>query len=91
MMKQRGWCVLLSVAFAVLVFCAARDLRKPAASNGAQRIEAGAAGARAKETSESIGAVHVRAASDLQLRRRETAQEAQRVKQQEAAAELQRR
>jgi hypothetical protein len=90
-MKQRGWCVLLSVAFAVLVFCAARDLRKPVASHGAQRIEAGAAGVRAKETPESIGAVQVEAASGLQLRHRETAQEAQRIKQQEAAAELQRR
>ena len=90
-MKQRGWCVLLSVAFVLLVFCAARDLRKPAASDGAQRIEVGAAGAQANEALESAGAVQVEAANELQLRQLETAREAQRIEQQEAALELQRR
>lgn len=100
MMQQTRRCVLLSVACVLLVFCAVRAVRRPAASDGAQRIEVcegrAQAGeketdARSRKTMESIDAIHVEAAGDLQRRQLETAREAQRMKQQEAAHELQRR
>ena len=99
-MQQTKRRVLLSVACVLLVFCAVRAVRRPAASGGAQRVEvcAGRApwgeyetDARSRKTRESIEAIHVGAAGDLQRRQLETAREAQRMKQQEAAAELQRR
>jgi hypothetical protein len=90
-MIRKTWRVLLSVAFVLLVFCAVRAVRRPAVSKGAQRPEVGTARAQANEARESVGAVRVEATHKLQLRQLETAQEAQRMKQQEAATELQRR
>ena len=91
MMKQKRWCVVLSVASVLLLFCAVRAVRRPAASEGAQRIEAGTGRAQAGEAMETREAINVETTNDLQLRQLETAREAQRMKQQEAATELQRR
>jgi hypothetical protein len=51
-MKPKRWRVVLWVAFVLRVFCAVRDVRRSAASNGAQRIEvrAGRAPSDEKET-----------------------------------------
>ena len=91
MMKQKRWCVVLSIAFVVLLFCAVRAVRGPAASEAAQQIEVGAGRAQADEAIESLDAIRVEATNELQLRHLETAREAQRTKQQEIAYELQQR
>jgi len=82
MMMHNTWRVLLSVAFILLVFCAVRALRRPAASVAAPRPVAGA---------DRTPTVDAKATDDLQLRQLETAEDAQQIEQQEAAAELQRR
>jgi flagellar biosynthesis/type III secretory pathway M-ring protein FliF/YscJ len=78
MMQQKTWCVVLSVVCVLVVFCAVRAVRRPAASEGAQRIEVSAGRAQANE-----------AIIDLPLRQLETIREAQRTRQQETADELQ--
>jgi hypothetical protein len=99
-MQQKRGCVLLSVACVLLVFCAVRAVRKPAASDGARRIEVCEARAQANEigtdtpfwkAAESLETSHVQAAQELERTRLETAGAAQRMRQQEAAHELQRR
>lgn len=90
-MRQKKYCVLLSVAFILLLFSAAREIRRPAASRGAQRMEVSTARAQAEEPMDSMDAIDVEATNDLQLRQLETAREAQRIEQQEATIELQRR
>ncbi len=84
-MIQKTWRVLLSVAFVMLVFCAVRAVRRPAASDAAQRTEVSAGRAQAEENE------NVTATNELQVRQLETARDAQWMKQQEAAQELQRR
>ena len=93
-MKQKRWRVVLWVAFVVMVFCAVRDVRRSAASNGAQRIEvrAGRAQSDEKETDarfkkaiESIDENDAKAANELPLGQLEAAREAQRMRQQEEA------
>ena len=78
-MKQKAW-VLLPLACVLLIFCAARVVRRPAASDGAQRIEVceSLAQADAKETdarfqqaTESIDTDNVQAAHELQRRQQE--------------------
>ncbi len=73
-----------------MVFCAVRDVRRSAASNGAQRIEvrAGRAQSDEKETDarfkkaiESIDENDAKAANELQRRQLEAAREAQRMRQ----------
>ena len=99
-MKQQSWRVLLVVVSVLLVFGVVHALRRPAASDGAQRIAVGAGGAPADEKGTdarfqkamaSLEANEVQAADELQRRQLETAAEAQRMKQQEAITELQRR
>jgi len=90
-MIQKTWRVLLSVAFVLLVFCAVRAVRRPAASVGAPRLAVGADRTQTAEAPAGAQAVDIEASNDLQLRQLETAQEAQRIEQQEATAELQRR
>ena len=98
-MKKKTW-VLLSLASVLLIFCAVRAVRSPAASAGAQRTAVceGRAqpgenemSARFRKAHENMDARNVNAANELQLRQLETAREAQRMRQQEAANELQRR
>ncbi len=98
-MKKKTW-VLLSLASVLLIFCAVRAVRSPAASAGAQsaavcegRTPSGEneTSARFQKAHESMDARNVNAANELQVRQLETAREAQRMKQQEAANELQRR
>ncbi len=48
-MKQKWWRVVLWVAFVLMVLCAVRDVRRSAASKGAQRIEVRAGGAPSDE------------------------------------------
>ncbi len=100
MTKQNKWSVLLSVVCVLFVFCVVRAVRRPAASDAAQRIEVGESPAQVDEEGtdtrfqtalESLEADHVQAANELQQRQLETAGEAQRIEQQEAAAELLRR
>jgi hypothetical protein len=90
-MMYKTWRILLSVAFILLVFCAVRAVQRPAASVGAQRMEASADRARAEEAVKSVDAAGVEATGDLRVRQLETARDAQRIKQQETARELQRR
>ena len=99
-MRQAKRCILLSMACVLVVFCALRAVRKPAASEGGQRIEAGENQTQACEketdtplpnTTERVNALVVETTDDGQQRYLETAEEAQRLKQQEAAQELQRR
>jgi len=90
-MVGKTWRVLLSVAFVLLVICAVRAVRRPAASEGAQRTVARVDRAHASEAAERMEAVSVGATNDLQSRQWEAAGAAQRIEQQEAAAELQRR
>ena len=66
-MQQRRWCVVLSVACVLLVFCAVRTVKRPAASDAAQRIEVGAGRAQADDAIESMEANHVQATNELQL------------------------
>jgi len=89
MMKQKGWCVGLSVACVLLVFCAVRTVRGPATSEGAQGSAIGAARVKADQATKSTGALYAEANNDVRLRQLETAGEAQRIKQEEAAQELQ--
>jgi len=100
MMNQMRRDVLLSVGCMLLVFCAVRAVRRPAASGAAQRIDVPEALAQAAEKAtnprfqpigESISPVNVEATSDLPQTHLETAQAAQQMKQQEAARELQQR
>lgn len=90
-MIHKTWRILLSVAFVLLVFCAVRAVRRPAASVGAQRMAASADRARADDAIESVDAASVEATDDLRVRQLETARDAQRIEQQETALELQRR
>jgi hypothetical protein len=99
-MTEKRWCVLLSVASVLVMFCAVRAVRRLAASDAAQRIEvcAGLTQLDGKETNagfqnarESIDAINVGATNDLQRRQLETARDAQQTRQEEAASELQRR
>lgn len=99
-MRQDKWCVLLSVACVLLIFCAVRAVRRPTASEAAQWIEVGERLAqtdekgtetRFEESVASLVADDVEAADELQRRQLETARKAQRMEQQEAANELQRR
>ena len=99
-MRQAKRCILLSMACVLVVFCAVRAVRKPAASEGGQKIEACENQTQAGEketdirlpnTAERTNALVVETTDDGQQRYLETAQEAQRLKQQEAAQELQQR
>ena len=99
-MELTRWRAVLSVASILLVFCVVQAVRRPAASDGAPRIEVGegcvpaaenGADARFQKAMANVEANSVPAASELQQRQWEAAQEAQRVKQREAAGELQRR
>jgi hypothetical protein len=90
MMKQKSRCVLLSVACILVVFCAVRAVKRPMASDAAQRIEAGASRTLADE-SVTDARFPVTATDNLRLTQLETARRAQRIKQQEAARELQHR
>ena len=93
-MKQKWWRVVLWVAFVLMVLCAVRDVRRTAASKGAQRIEVrtGRAGSDEKETDarlknaiESMVENDAKAANELQRRPLEAAGEAQWMRQQEEA------
>jgi hypothetical protein len=99
-MEQTRLRAVLSVASILLVFFVARAVRPPAVSNGAPRIEVGegrvaaaenGTAARFQKARAGVEANSVQAAGELQQWQCETAQEAQRVKQQEATGELQRR
>ena len=90
-MQQKTWCILLSVACAVMVFCAIRAARRPAASRAAQRIEVAAGRVQANKAVEDVPASDAEAANEVQLRQLEAAGDAQQIRQQEAAGELQRR
>lgn len=48
-MKPKWWRVVLWVAFVLMVLCAVRDVRRTAASKGAQRIEVRASRAPSDE------------------------------------------
>ncbi len=98
-MKSKTW-LLLSLASILLIFCAVRAVRSPAASAGAQGpavcenrapSDENGTSTRLRKAPEGAGADQVSAANELYLRQLETAQEAQRMRQQEAASELQRR
>ena len=91
MMQQKTWCILLSVACAVMVFCAIRAARRPAASKAAQRIEVAAGRIQANEAVEDVEAIDAGAANEVQLRRLEAAGDAQQIRQQETANELRQR
>ncbi|MCU0914168.1 MAG: hypothetical protein MUC88_06360, partial [Planctomycetes bacterium] len=93
MMQQSRRYVLLPIACVLLVFCAVRAVRKPAASEGAQRIALSESRAQAdeKETPaplrtamESTPELDIETADEWP-RQLETAREAQRLKHQEAA------
>lgn len=99
-MTEKKRCVLLSVVSVLVMFCAVRAVRGPAASDAAQRIAVCESLTQMAEKQtdtgfqqarESIDAINVEATNDLQQRQLETARDAQRTKQQEAASELQRR
>jgi hypothetical protein len=100
-MKKETW-VLLSLTSVLLVFCAVRAVRSPAASAGAQSgtpnamyrvwepsTAVCAEHAQPDENETGAGANNINTAHELHLRRLETVREAQRMKQQEAANELQ--
>jgi len=85
MMNQKGWYLLLAVTSVLLLFFALRVLREPAASEGAQRIAAKESPAQADELTLNP----FRAAYEEPLGHLGAIQEAQRIKQREAAHELQ--
>lgn len=85
MMIHKTWRVLLLVAFVMLLFCAIRTIRRPAASDAAQKPEV------APSRAPADGNESVMTPGELRLRQLETAQNAQSMKQQEAVTELQRR
>jgi preprotein translocase subunit SecF len=87
-MKQKRWRVLLWIAFVVMVLCAVRDVRRSAASKGAQRIEvrAGRApadrkqmDARLQNAGESKDENNTKGANESQQRLQQAAREAQRM------------
>ena len=84
-MQQKGWYLLCAVTLVLLLFFALRVLRQPAASEGAQRIAAEDSPAQAEELTLNP----FRAAYEAPLGYLGAIQEAQRIKQQEAAHELQ--
>jgi hypothetical protein len=103
MMRKKTW-VLLSLASVLLIFCAVRAVRSPVASAGAQSGTPNAMyrvwepstavcedRAPPDENETGAGANNINTASELHVRQLETAREAQRTKQQEAAHELRRR
>jgi hypothetical protein len=98
-MKKETW-VLLFLASVLLVLGVVRAVRSPAAAAGApsaalcqERVPSDENGTSTgcQKALESAGANDIDAASELHLRQLETATEAQRMKQQEAANELLRR
>ncbi len=89
-MRSKTW-VLVSLASVLLVFCMVRTARSPAVSAGAPSAAVYEDRAPSNENERSAGANHLNAAGELHLRQLETAQEVQRMKQQEAAHELQQR
>ena len=85
-MKHKKWWILLSVASVLLMFCAVRTFWRPAASDGAHRIEARESRARSgenqmdlqlKKALERIDADKTKAADAATLKELETAKEAQ--------------
>ncbi len=84
-MKQQGWWLLFAVTLVLLVFFAFRALREPAASEGAQRIAAEDNPAQA----DKLTLNPFRAAYETPLGHLGAIQDAQRIKEQEAAHELQ--
>ena len=99
-MQQTRRCVLLSVACVLVVFGAVRAVRRPAASDGAQRIRVSAGvvpveertmNARPQPAPERIDTSNFQTVHELQQRQLETARVAERTERQEAARELQRR
>lgn len=97
-MKHTKWYILLALASAMLVCDAVRDIRRPAASVGAERTEtghhavhpdAGAANARFRPSPPDPQPNET--AAELQQQRLETAQDAESVRLEEAATELQHR
>ena len=89
-MRSKTW-VLVSLTSVLLVLCVVRTARSPAVSAGAQNTAYYEDRAPSNENETSAGANNINAAGELHLRQLETAQEAQRMKQQEAANELQQR
>jgi flagellar biosynthesis/type III secretory pathway M-ring protein FliF/YscJ len=79
-MKRKWWRVVLWAAFVLMVFCAVRDVRRPTASRGAQRIEVRAgrapsdekeADAQFQKAAESIDESDAKAANESRLRQQE--------------------
>ncbi len=99
-MQQTRRRVLFSVACVLVVFCVVRAVRRPAASDGAQRVgvdtevvqvEERATNARPWPAVEYTETSNFHTTQELQRQRLETARVAERIERQEAAGELQRR
>jgi len=90
-MRQSGLRILLSVAFVLMLVCAVRAVRRPAASAGAQKTDVRAGRVQSDGAAGRADVTNAETANELQVRRLKAAGEAQRTKQQEAANELQRR
>jgi hypothetical protein len=84
-MKQNGWWLLFAVTSVLLLFFAFHALREPPASEGAQRIAAEDSPAQAEDSTINP----FRAAYETPLGHLGAIREAQRIRQQEAARELQ--
>ncbi len=96
-MKHKKWWVLLSVASVLILFCVVRAIWRPAASDAAHRIEAGAGrtqsaedvmDARLQRVLKSMDANNTKAADAATLKQLEAAKEEQ-LRQQQAAKEAQ--